>query len=324
MEKSRRFRGNFKKVNAALSDEVKEQIRQRVYELINNGGDAPVAQTPAEVSDQPAGFADGTSEESQLSLEQGPVPTEQQTAEAPADGTASPAEGGTEGAVDVPAGNESMSNADEAAQVDLSPTMESNFDDDGTEAFDSGDGADFDFGDLSFDGEAEDGEEEFPELIPPKSRRENNGGAEKPVQEASHAQAPSADTTTPPVETTSNALGESVPVEKSEPATSSDSEMQVKNPTKNTKVPTLSGDKEASRIISLVARRGRFDKIFMWAARGQQTKRKNRDTMPDKDTKFSPRRDPEVRAPKKVKRDSVETTKAQDKDIGRDPDMRKD
>lgn len=318
MEMARRFRGSVRKVNAALSDEVKEQIRQRVYELINTPTDATTAQPtdgeqpPVEVSDQPEGFADGGDAESQLSLEQGPVPTEQ----------AAPAEGGeaeaqpTEdtGAVDMPMGDDSMSNADEAAQENLSPTAEMNFDDDGTEAFDSGDGDDFDFGDLSIGGEADDEEEEFPELLPPKSRRE---------QPAETAPAPTPTESAPePTETTSNSFGETIPVEKSEPST--DSGAEVKNPTKNTKVPTLSGDKEASRRISMVARRGRFDKIVMWASRGNQTKRKNKDSMPDKDTKFTPRRDPAVRAPKKVKRDTVETSKAQDKDIGRDPDMRKD
>ncbi len=322
MEMSRRFRGT-RKVNAALSDEVKEQIRQKVYELINTPTDSSTAQPtvdggqiPTEVSDQPEGFADGGEAESQLSLEQGPVPTEQ-TEGATSEGgaiEAQPAE--DDGAVDMPMGDDSMSNADEAAQENLSPTAEMNFDDDGTGAFDAGDGADFDFGDLSIGGEADDEEEEFPELLPPKSRREQS-------TESSTTPAPAEPAATPDsTETTSNSFGETIPVEKSEP--SSDSGAEVKNPTKNTKVPTLSGDKEASTRISMVARRGRFDKIFLWASRGNQTKRKNKDSMPDKDTKFTPRRDPEVRAPKKVKRDTVETSKAQDKDIGRDPDMRKD
>ena len=319
MEMSRRFRGTCK-VKAALSDEVKEQIRQKVYELINTPTDATTAQPtdgeqpPAEVSDQPEGFADGGDAESQLSLEQGPVPTEQTAPEEGGEAEVQPTE--DTGAVDMPMGDDSMSNADEAAQENLSPTAEMNFDDDGTGAFDSGDGADFDFGDLSIGGEADDEEEEFPELLPPKSRREQ-------PTESAPTPSPSEPVAAPePTETTSNSFGDTIPVEKSEP--SADSGAEVKNPTKNTKVPTLSGDKEASTRISMVARRGRFDKIVMWASRGNQTKRKNKDSMPDKDTKFTPRRDPAVRAPKKVKRDTVETSKAQDKDIGRDPDMRKD
>lgn len=319
MEMSRRFRGT-RKVNAALSDEVKEQIRQKVYELINTPTDATMAQPTdgeqpsVEVSDQPEGFADGGDAESQLSLEQGPVPTEQTAPTEGGEAETQPTE--DNGAVDMPMGDDSMSNADEAAQENLSPTAEMNFDDDGTGAFDSGDGADFDFGDLSIGGEADDEEEEFPELLPPKSRREQPTESAQTPASAEPVAAPE------PTETTSNSLGETIPVEKSEP--SADSGAEVKNPTKNTKVPTLSGDKEASTRISMVARRGRFDKIFLWASRGNQTKRKNKDSMPDKDTKFTPRRDPEVRAPKKVKRDTVETSKAQDKDIGRDPDMRKD
>ena len=332
MELSRRFRGTHK-VRAALSDEIKEQIRQRVYEMMNNpseavaapadSGVAPVADGampgPASenaVSESPDGFADGGEAESQLSLEQGPVPTEQQPSSDNAE--AAPQ---AEGAVDMPQGEDSMANADEGAQAELSPTTEMNFDDDGTDAFDMGDGDDFDFGDLSIGGE-DDGGDEFPELIPPKSRRN---------QEATPAPAPAAETsaaepapTAEPTPTTSNSFGEEVPVEKSAPAADTGT-AEVKNPTKNTKVPTLSENKEASIKVASVLRRGRFDKLILLASKGNYAiGRKDADTMPQKGD-YKPQRDPEERAPKRnVTKNTSRQLNKQDPDIGKNPDARKD
>lgn len=360
MEISRRFRGSARRIMAALSDEVKDQIRQKVHELLDSGdggqtppaeaGEAPIpsddggAELSAPPSDEEAtgedsgagdfGVGDdggqtggdgGDDADAQFSNDVNGQ--DEATTDEGSDAGGQPSEGGDDfdfggfdmgdweggqedsgeegGAVDMPQGNDDMSNADEGAQEDLSPTSEESFDDDGTDgAFDEGN--DFTYDDFSLDGNFDDSsaDEDFPELKPPKSRRQQSQDFSNQPDEAE----------------TGNDFGNAgSKAERPMP--------KVKDPTKNTKVPTLHDSSPTSdddMKMTSAFRRGRFDTYNKYAARGMQVKRKNRDTMPDKDTKFSPRRDPPVRAPKKVTRDTVQTSKSKDKDIGRDPDKRKD